>query len=94
MFLERKMVVDGQKVFFRYETPDHQELENFQVYVDNKRISADIVALNTEEGWVDIELPVLPQIDLNTMKPLKYEGNETFTRQLRRLTGSVVLRTK
>ena len=59
MYVERRYnYIDG---LYEYINDQGDLLENFEVYVDGKRVAADIAQLDTTKGWVDIELPVLKE---------------------------------
>ncbi len=38
-----------------------EELSDKVIFLNGKRLAADVVELNTTDGWVDIELPVIPE---------------------------------
>jgi len=78
-----------------YVSPDGLRFSNLIVYVNKKRIAADIVALDTEEGWVDVEVPSLKEtqeISIEDEIIIPSEGTEITAKSdlnVKRLTGKV-----
>jgi hypothetical protein len=53
MYIERKNDPDGNSYFVNSKG---QKFEELFVFVDDKRIVADMVRADTGEGWVDVEV--------------------------------------
>ena len=65
--------------------------QNFQVFVDGKRMVVDFSELDTEEGWVDMEMPRLKEVSVvkegSVCEPL--ELAPSFTIERKRVQGDV-----
>lgn len=66
--------------------------DNQFVFVNGKRIAADIYELDIKEGWVDILLPIITSVqEVTPFKEPKDEPNLSgYT--LRRLSGKVEIK--
>jgi len=91
MYIERKLnpitwettwIIDGEK-----------EVDALLVFLNDKRVAADIKQLDTNEGWIDIEVPLVEKtltitneskVDLSAP-----EVPDTFGLEVKRLTGVV-----
>jgi hypothetical protein len=100
MYIERQY--DGKTECVKYVLEDGREFENIMVKVDGRRVAADIVQLDTTEGWVDIEMPEfesqieISNVDNDISCPLESKINPNalatppiFDPIIKRLTGKV-----
>ena len=65
---------------------------NQVVTVNGRPIMADVQEVNTDEGWVDICLPVLEEVTEHTQNGKPFVDTEyfpTFTYEVKRLTGEI-----
>jgi hypothetical protein len=70
-----------------------EDLVDKVVFVNGKRIAADIKSLDTEKGWVDIYIPVLNQSKTTSARDQQLDTDEDnipkFEYTIKRLQGQV-----
>lgn len=90
MYIERKENKTTGDVVYVLE--NGRQFETIHVVVDGKPVVADVVQADTEEGWVDVELPNfvnLESIDAEDTK-LKTDGETpVFDPKIKRIVGEV-----
>ena len=83
--------LEGENYVYRDE--DGAPIANrFEVLVDGRRVVADIAKLDTEEGWVDIEIPTLAEtIELTETIGVNAERMPVFDIQVKRVYGKITV---
>lgn len=84
--------IDGNEDI-TFETETGLQLKDIIVIANNKRIAADVVELNTVEGWVDVEIPVIKETTTvnagQKIENVTDEINTFFDKKLRRYKGKI-----
>jgi hypothetical protein len=83
--------VEGMQGEIEYQSEDGRIFEEITVTIDGKTIVADVVQVDTTEGWVEIELPELKEVKyIDKQTPIDIKSSvPVFDTIIKRLMGKV-----